>query len=969
MWPSPEVPVAPKSTLPSPSHSKLHGFQLFARQLSALLKKNFLLSLRGKRATFAQLFSSLVFIFLIFCVDRAVTARRKNTSGFSNLVDPESKFVTAIPACETGYYIKTPCYDFIWSGSGISRASTIVENIRNNNPGRLIPASKVLSFEALEDVNRWLLANPMHTTGALHFLNRSSSVIAYGIQTNSTTKNERGIYEDPTFTFQVPLQLAAEREITRVLTGDSSIEWSVAFKEFAHPNLETFSVAGRVGALFLFAASMFGFVVQMSSLVAERESRLRQAMSIMGLLDSAYWLSWLLWEVVLVFVSSILIVLFGMMFQFYLFLHNSFGVIFFLFFLFQFNLIGFAFLLSTFLSSSGSARTVGFGVFIIGFLAQLVTAFGFPYDEDFAKTFQVIWSVFPPNLLAIGLQYLGDATSTKEAEGISWGGRARCSAANPDCVITMEQIYKWLTATFFVWFFLALYFDNVLKDVNGVSKPWYYFLLPSYWTGRASSQADKGACCCNGSVAIPLESTAVDEDVVAEEQFVRDQAAGPYDPNIAVEVCGLMKTFQGTRECCRCRRSPPFHAVKDLWVHMEKDKLFCLLGPNGAGKTTTINCLTGIVPVSGGDALVYGESIRNTQGIANIRSYMGVCPQFDVLWDALTGLEHVYLFASIKGLPSSLEKQMATELLSQVRLEKDMNARAGSYSGGMKRRLSVAIALIGDPKIVYLDEPTTGMDPITRRHVWDIIEGAKKGRAIILTTHSMEEADILSDRIAIMAKGKLRCIGTSLYLKSRFGAGYIVSVSLIRKVNGKSSPEGDVHANHVKSFFKEKLEVEPKEETANFLTYIIPKEREDQLMNFFDELQDKQAEFGIADIQMSLTTLEEVFLNIAKQAELESAAEEGRFEMVLLPDGTSLRVPIGATFVTVPNSEMEEHPQGMMIKLDWQQDESGRLCLARQSDLMPLSPSSEHVEGVVPVSSRGSFRNGSSRNSSGRVSV
>lgn len=95
------------------------------------------------------------------------------------------------------------------------------------------------------------------------------------------------------------------------------------------------------------------------------------------------------------------------------------------------------------------------------------------------------------------------------------------------------------------------------------------------------------------------------------------------------------------------------------------------------------------------------------------------------------------------------------------------------------------------------------MDPITRRHVWDIIEGAKKGRAIILTTHSMEEADILSDRIGIMAKGKLRCIGTSLYLKSRFGTGYIVSVSLSRKNNGKSSPDGDARANRVKSFFKE----------------------------------------------------------------------------------------------------------------------------------------------------------------------
>jgi ABC-type multidrug transport system ATPase subunit len=110
----------------------------------------------------------------------------------------------------------------------------------------------------------------------------------------------------------------------------------------------------------------------------------------------------------------------------------------------------------------------------------------------------------------------------------------------------------------------------------------------------------------------------------------------------------------------------------------------------------------------------------------------------------------------------------------QVNLTYAAQQRAGSFSGGMKRRLSVACALLGDPRLVFLDEPTTGMDPVSRRQVWDIIERAKQGRAIILTTHSMEEADILGDRIAIMARGNLRCLGTSLRLKQKFGAGYQV---------------------------------------------------------------------------------------------------------------------------------------------------------------------------------------------------
>lgn len=170
--------------------------------------------------------------------------------------------------------------------------------------------------------------------------------------------------------------------------------------------------------------------------------------------------------------------------------------------------------------------------------------------------------------------------------------------------------------------------------------------------------------------------------------------------------------------------------------------------------------------------------------------------------------------------------QVVQKSLAEVRLTEAARVRSRSYSGGMKRRLSVAIALIGEPKLVILDEPvnkilfyfiffpqsltifsfwselylflqTTGMDPITRRHVWDIIENAKKGRAVILTTHSMEEADILSDRIGIMTKGKLRCIGNSIRLKSRFGTGYIANVSFL------ATNDNVTHHEDVKLFFKD----------------------------------------------------------------------------------------------------------------------------------------------------------------------
>nr|DAD31187.1 TPA_asm: hypothetical protein HUJ06_010038 [Nelumbo nucifera] len=927
------------------------GFPLLVQQFNALLKKNLLLSWRNRRATFLQLFSSLFFIFLIFCIEKAIDARFSTTTSYKNVFDPEPLISPPIPPCEDKFYVKLPCYDFVWSGNGSAKIQSIVASIMANNPGRPIPSSKVKSFTTPNEVDDWLLNDPMRCPGALHFAEINSTVIIYGIQTNSTPIAKRGQFEDPTFKFQIPLQIAAEREIARSLIGDPNFSWVVGLKEFAHPAVEVFSAVGTAGPTFFLAIAMFGFVFQISSLITEKELKLRQAMSIMGLYESAYWLSWLTWESLIAVLSSILTVLFGMMFQFDFFLHNSFAIVFLLFFLFQFNMIGFAFMISTFVSKSSSSTTVGFSVFIIGFLTQLVTIFGFPYSTDYSRTFRIIWSFFPPNLLAAALNILSDATATPQDDGISWHRRAECPPKDLDCVITIDDIYKWLISTFFLWFLLAIYFDNILPNSSGLRKSLFYFLKPGYWTGKGGNKVEEGGICsCTGSVPELENARPDDEDVLQEENIVKQQITeGAVDPNVAVHIRGLAKTYPGTTNIgfCKCRRASPYHAVRGLWMNFPKDQLFCLLGPNGAGKTTAINCLTGITPVTGGDALVYGYSIRSSIGMSNIRRIIGVCPQFDILWDALSGQEHLHLFSSIKGLPPTSIKSVAQKSLAEVKLTEAAKMRSGSYSGGMKRRLSVAIALIGDPKLVILDEPTTGMDPITRRHVWDIIENAKKGRAIVLTTHSMEEADILSDRIAIMAKGKLRCIGTSIRLKSRFGTGFVANVSFLGNTPGQSPINGDacdpteLHRQAVKQFFKDCLDVVPKEENKAFLTYVIPHEKEGLLTKFFRELQDREREFGISDIQLGLTTLEEVFLNIAKQAELENAAAEGNLETLTLTSGTSVQIPIGARFVGIPGTESPENPRGLMIEVYWSQDDTGALCISGHS---PETPIPAHVQ-------------------------
>ncbi|KAK4374555.1 hypothetical protein RND71_005232 [Anisodus tanguticus] len=772
------------------------GTSLFWQQTIALLKKNLLLSMRSKRATFLQLFSSLFFLGLLFGIQKAMDFRSKHPSAIGAVNDPQALINPSIPPCEHKFFIKRPCYDFVWSGSGNQRIESIVSGILANNPGRPIPLTKVKSFSTKDDLNNWLISDPMRTPGALHFVERNATVISYGVVTNTSTYIQvPRVPEDPTFKFQLPLQLAASREI-------------------ASP-------------IFFYAISMFGFVFQISSMVLEKELKLRQAMTVMGLFDSAYWCSWLIWEGIMTFLSSLLIVLFGMMFQLHLFLKNSFLIVLLLFFLFQLNM-----------------------------------------------------------------------QTMEESAGIG---------------------YRFVTLMI-----------------------------------HTAIQLYENSPCCGSGSAPPNDSfTQDDEDVLEEENRVKQQAKeGNVDPNVAVQLQDLYKMYSRTINfschsccllCCYCRFKikKPYKAVQGLWLNLEKDQLFCLLGPNGAGKTTVISCLTGITPVTRGNAIIYGNSVRSSAGISNIRKLIGVCSQFDTLWDALSGQEHLELFATIKGLSSTSKRSEAKKLLADVKLDDVAKVRAGSYSGGMKRRLSLGIALIGDPKLLFLDEPTTGMDPVTRRHIWSVIEAAKQGRSIVLTTHSMEEADILSDRIGIMARGRLRCVGTSTLLKSRFGAGFIAKISFSKVANDVNAMANTIDSKHheaVKEFFKQHIGVIPKEEDKSFLTFVIPHEKEKLLENFFAELDNRKTEFGILNIQIGLTTLEEVFLNIAKKAELEVAASEETIKTLILPSGTTLQVPLGSKYVEIPGTISTENPRGLMVEVYWKQDDHGNLCISGHSDETPVPP-------------------------------
>ena len=221
-------------------------------------------------------------------------------------------------------------------------------------------------------------------------------------------------------------------------------------------------------------------------------------------------------------------------------------------------------------------------------------------------------------------------------------------------------------------------------------------------------------------------------------------------------------------------------AVDNLSLCVEKGELFSLLGVNGAGKTTTIKMLSCLTEPSEGDAFLLGKSIRTDS--KEVKSIIAVSPQETAVAAGLTARENLELMCGVHGFSKEIRSEKIKSLGELLSLEGVMDRKAGKLSGGYQRRLSIAMALISDPQILFLDEPTLGLDVIARSELWDIIRALKEKTTIVLTTHYMEEAEALSDRIAIMKDGKLITCDTPDNIKEQTGMDTIEKafVSIIK---------------------------------------------------------------------------------------------------------------------------------------------------------------------------------------------
>lgn len=330
-----------------------------------------------------------------------------------------------------------------------------------------------------------------------------------------------------------------------------------------------------------------------------------------------------------------------------------------------------------------------------------------------------------------------------------------------------------------------------------------------------------------------------DNDVVAERKRIQELSLDEIS-NYNLVVRNMTKYYK------------KFLAVKGLCLGVNRYECFGLLGVNGAGKTSSFRMITGDTDISSGDVFVKGLNLK--YNIKEVYKQIGYCPQFDALFDDLTGRETIRVFSLLRGFERSECDFIAENLAKELDFYQHLDKKVRQMSGGNKRKLSTAVALIGDPPIIYLDEPTTGMDPATKRHLWNTLCKIRdEGKCLILTTHSMEECEALCTRLAIMVNGQFKCIGSTQHLKSKFSRGF----TLILKIR-KQSFIGDASVTRVAEFVQQHFpSAELREQHQEMITYYIA-DAGMPWSRMFGIMENAKISLEIEDYSIGQTSLEQV---------------------------------------------------------------------------------------------------------------
>ena len=474
-------------------------------------------------------------------------------------------------------------------------------------------------------------------------------------------------------------------------------------------------------------------------IVKEREMSVKHQHIVSGLSLPAYWLTNYVWDFSKHFIPAVVCSLCVLAFSIDTLISpaSSYGALWLIMVLFGFSTSSFTYVTSFLFSTSANAQMV---TLLLNFVAGcvcpavvfLLKALDYPNP---AKALMWIFRFVPNFCFGMGILNIGSVEifATFDGKASPYDAYDIDSAGG-------DILMLGLTAGFYLLFIMLLELYNLRPSL----RKW-----------------------CKSRLPYELHNAYEPDDDV-EREGNETTAANPGDAQLVIRKL---------RQVYRNAFSKPVLGVDEVSFKVGFKETFALLGVNGAGKTSCFRMLTGEYAPTAGEAYISGHNVAND--LNKVRKIIGYCPQFDALSEMLTGRELLEVYSDLKGIPRKLREPMVTEIMTELDLLKYESVRCGNYSGGNKRKLSVAMALLGNPSVVFLDEPSAGMDPEARKKMWTVIGNIKKkNSAIVLTTHSMEEAESLCDRIAIMVAGRIRCIGTATHIKNKFGSGYELEVKV-----------------------------------------------------------------------------------------------------------------------------------------------------------------------------------------------
>ncbi|XP_058835899.1 phospholipid-transporting ATPase ABCA3-like [Topomyia yanbarensis] len=620
----------------------------------------------------------------------------------------------------------------------------------------------------------------------------------------------------------IAVQCAIDRAI--ILEHDSTVKMLPVFLErFPYPPYYSdplLTGLENLLPLIIVIAFFYSAINIVKYITVEKERQLKETMKMMGLSSWLHWSAWFVKCVLLLAVSISLVTILLCLdlttnSDLAILEYAHWSVIWMYLLVFSVTTICYCFMMSTMFSKANLAAGISG---LIWFIMIVPYNIAFPNYSSLSLAVKLALCIFSNSAMSFGFMLMMRHEGT--SNGLQWSNLFGTVTVDDNFSVGHTLIMLLVDAL--IYLLVALYVEKVFPGEFGVGQRWYFLFTKKFWLGKAQL-----------STVIGMGGT--DNDNVELE---------PSGKVAGIQIRNLQKVFNKTKV-----------AVNELNLNMFEDQITILLGHNGAGKTTTMSMLTGLISPTSGTAIINGYDIITE--IDSVRNSLGICPQHNVLFDELTVSEHIEFFARLKGVSAKGIKHEVKHFVKALELTDKINIQSHTLSGGMKRKLSVGIALCGGSKVVICDEPTSGMDPSARRALWDLLIEEKKGRTILLSTHFMDEADILGDRIAIMADGDLKAAGSSFILKKRFGVGYRLICVKGENCNPKN----------LESLLRKYIpDIEVDTDIGTELSFILNEAYTEQFQPMLQDLEENTDILGIKNYGISLTTMEEVFHRVGSDS-------------------------------------------------------------------------------------------------------